>query len=403
MSPEPVAPVRGAATPPSPPVGMLQGCLASLALIVFGLVIGLVFGEIAVRFVVPIEPVYLEWDPLTGVRHRAGMKGNWYRETTRPVHVELNSLGFRNAPLTREKPAGTVRVLMLGDSYLEGMQVPQPQVVSELLRDRLQQAMPGRRVEVLNGGVSGWGTAEQSLYLQHKAWPYSPDLVVSFLNLSNDLRDNWYKTGSPVRPSFELRNDSLVLHPPRLSRWKIILRDDILAHLEIPKLVRQYFIHRFTWAQLWAAKQGLILRNVAGASNRADEDEMLTICQKIYGRMETECAAHAVPLLVFEFPYGVQLIRDYPDSSYTSAKVWNDAPGAAKPYYRLGDEMASYLRRSGIPLVRADSAFAAAISHGDTVYIDFAGHWTAKGHAIAADLMSRDIIARRLLGATPAH
>src|SRR5262245_17581020 len=201
------APSTPAAPPPKQASRGPQGCLATLGLVAFGLVMGLVAGEILLRLVVPIEPVFVEWDPLVGVKHRAGMKGMWYRETTHPVRVEINSLGFRNGPMQREKPAGTVRVLMLGDSYLEGMQVPFDQLVSERLRARLQAALPGEHVEVLNGGVAGWGQSEQSLYLAQRGWAYSPDVVVSFLYLGNDLTDNWYKTGSPVRPSYELRGD----------------------------------------------------------------------------------------------------------------------------------------------------------------------------------------------------
>ncbi len=389
---------------PAPPVltpgRRTAGWLAPLGLTFLGLVMGLAVAEVGLRFLVPIEPVFVEWDPVLGVRHRAGMKGTWYRETRAPVRVELNSLGFRNGPLERRKPAGTVRVLMLGDSYLEGMQIPFHQLVSERLRVRLQQAMPAKRVEVLNGGVAGWGQSEQSLYLAQRAWPYEPDLVVSFLNLGNDLRDNWYRTGSPVRPSYELRGDSLVLHPPFLPPWKIFLRDRVLAHLAIPKLVRMYFIHRFEWARLWAVKQGLILRNVGKPRSREEEDAVLEIGRRLYGRMAAECARHRVPLVVLQFPYGLQLVRFYPDTSYTSSKLRRGAPGASQPYEYLGEEMARFFLRSGMSFVRADSAFAAAVSRGDTLYIDFDGHWTARGHDVAASLLAEHILSRGLLPGT---
>ncbi len=387
---------------PAQAPGRLGGCLAITALVALGLFLGLVAGEIGLRLLVPVEPVFVQWDPVLGVRHRPNMKARWYRETRSPVRIQLNSLGFRGPETSSRKPPGTLRVLMLGDSYLEGMQVPLEQLVSRRLEERLGKIL-GARVEVLNAGVAGWGQAEQSLFLSREGWRYGPDLVISFLYLGNDLKDNWYRTGSPVRPSYEVRDDSLVLHPPHLAPWKVFLRDRILAHLAIPKLIRQHLIHRFEWARLWAARQGLILRNVGKPRSRQDEIQMLDVTQRLYDRMKADCARHGVPLLALEFPYGPQLVGAYPDTNRVPGKLRRDAPAASAPYFYLGEQMASFFARSGIPYVDALPPFAAAAHQGDTLYIGFEGHWTVAGHELAAGLLADYIARHRLLASSAAN
>src|SRR6185295_3673698 len=48
---------------------------------------------------------------------------------------------------------------------------------------------PGK-IEVINFGVSGYGTTEELLTLREKVWKYSPDLVVLAVTTNNDITDN---------------------------------------------------------------------------------------------------------------------------------------------------------------------------------------------------------------------
>jgi hypothetical protein len=387
---------------PAPPPERPLGCVGALGLVAFGLVLGLVVVEIALHLLVPIEPVFVKWDPVLGVRHRPGMRAKWYRETSKPVWVQLNKFGFRSPPVTPEKPAGTFRIMMLGDSYLEGMQVPMEQVVSERLRACLERRLPGRRVEVINAGNMGWGQAEQSLFLNREGWRFSPDLVVAFLYLGNDLTDNWYRTGSRVRPSYEVRGDSLVLHPPYLPAWKILLRDHVLAHLAIPKFVRMYMLPRFPWAKRWAAEQGLVLRDLGHARSRADQDSMLDVTRRLFDRMRADCDRHGARFVVFQFPPGLVLVSGYADTTRIPAKMRHDAPGATWEFPRYREEMLGYYRRAGLDYVDAEPGFREAVARGDSLYIYFEGHFTARGHEVAAEMLCDHLLAEGLVPGAPA-
>lgn len=85
------------------------------------------------------------------------------------------------------KRPGVQRILSLGDSFTIGFEVDYDQTFSRVMEDELNAA--GRRIEVLNAGVSGFGNAEECLYLERELMKYQPDLViVSFY--ANDLDDN---------------------------------------------------------------------------------------------------------------------------------------------------------------------------------------------------------------------
>jgi hypothetical protein len=104
------------------------------------------------------------------------------------VLVETNALGMRDRPHAVEKAPGTFRIVVLGDSYMEAYQVPLEASLPYMLQERLA----ARRVEVLNLGVGGYGTAQQLLTLRDEGLRFRPDLVVLAFYLGNDLQNNSY-------------------------------------------------------------------------------------------------------------------------------------------------------------------------------------------------------------------
>lgn len=79
-------------------------------------------------------------------------------------HIRYNQYAQRSDPITPQKPAGTLRILMIGDSVLNGGNpTDQNQTISELLKTRLQNA--GYSAEVLNASAGSWGIGNQLSYL----------------------------------------------------------------------------------------------------------------------------------------------------------------------------------------------------------------------------------------------
>lgn len=101
------------------------------------------------------------------------------------VTVHTNALGLRGTAVGRSKPPGTLRILVLGDSFAFGFGVEDdetfPARLETLLRERL-----GRPVEVLNAGVPGWNTAHYGLFLRERGLALQPDRVLVAL-MGNDV------------------------------------------------------------------------------------------------------------------------------------------------------------------------------------------------------------------------
>jgi hypothetical protein len=89
----------------------------------------------------------------------------------------LNSFGMQNDEIALEKPAGVYRIAVFGDSYVEALQVPRADNYLNLVGQTLSQRL-GKKVEVLNFGVSNYSVAQDYLRYQTVARQFKPDLVI---------------------------------------------------------------------------------------------------------------------------------------------------------------------------------------------------------------------------------
>ena len=124
--------------------------------------------------------------------------------------VRRNSRGFRDGEWSLAKPPGVYRIAVLGDSYVAAHQVALEERFTERLEALLGEYIAGEgpsgaRVEVLNFGVNGFGTAQELLVWRHEAARYGPDLVLLAFFAGNDLANNVRALeGNPHKAYFEL-------------------------------------------------------------------------------------------------------------------------------------------------------------------------------------------------------
>lgn len=144
------------------------------------------------RFQSPPVILYEPGFELTGHRYLYDPRLGWrnipgWQATTFGQPLVINSQGMRDREHPVQKPPGTRRILVVGDSYAWGYGVGNEQTFAARLEERLNSNAPW---EVLNSGVSGWGTDQQYLYLTEEGFRYAPDVVVLALFLVNDPRNN---------------------------------------------------------------------------------------------------------------------------------------------------------------------------------------------------------------------
>lgn len=104
------------------------------------------------------------------------------------ISVDINSQGLRGPETTFEKPAGTIRILNLGDSIAMGWGVREEDTYGQQLESLLNKAgSSDLRFEIINAGVPGWSLDNALAYLQADGLKYKPDLVVLDVTLANDI------------------------------------------------------------------------------------------------------------------------------------------------------------------------------------------------------------------------
>lgn len=170
---------------------------------------------------------FLEYDELLGFRLEPGAVGEYRGWMLSPnpairTPVHINALGIRGPERSLEKPAGTRRLVVVGDSYVQALEVPYEETFYARLEARVREAGE-TRLEAIPMGVSGYGQAQQLLWLKRLGLCLSPDLVIASVFLGNDVTDNSSEIGpAATRPYFELRNGKieLVSLPREAARWK---------------------------------------------------------------------------------------------------------------------------------------------------------------------------------------
>jgi hypothetical protein len=170
--------------------GRVRKLFPKLLLIILGFLFGAGIAEVALRVAGYSYPEFYEPDQIRGYGLRPGSQG-WYRKEGRS-YVRINSDGLRDQEHSLIKPADTLRLALLGDSYAEALAVPIEQAFWSVMKSKLDEcdAASGKAIEIINFGVSGYGTAQELLTLREKVWKYSPDVVMLAVTTNNDVADN---------------------------------------------------------------------------------------------------------------------------------------------------------------------------------------------------------------------
>jgi hypothetical protein len=146
--------------------------------------------EISVRITMPFpESVRQSCAPDFGWRGKPNQERTF--STDGYTHtVTFNSRGMHDSEHPLEKPPGTYRILMLGDSFVQAEQVNDAETSSRILEDLLNQSATGQKFEVISGGVAAWGTGQELMYYRDEGRQYQPDLVLLMVYMGNDITEN---------------------------------------------------------------------------------------------------------------------------------------------------------------------------------------------------------------------
>ncbi|MCC5637239.1 SGNH/GDSL hydrolase family protein [Nostoc sp. CHAB 5844] len=168
------------------------------------MIVTLVAIEISLRLLFGLgNPILSQADPDTGYRFQPNQKVFRFGKK-----IEYNQYSQRSEQITIQKPKGVLRILMTGDSVLNGGNpTDQQQTITEIFQSKLSAS--GHRAEVLNASAGSWGIGNQLGYL-NKFGIFQSDAVILEIG-TNDLVQPT-STSSPVG-----RNPAFPTHRPLLA------------------------------------------------------------------------------------------------------------------------------------------------------------------------------------------
>ena len=167
-------------------------------LVVLGVVAAtLCYWEIGVRVITSRTVPLLRTDPqFGGPMHVKNYSGKaWDAISGRKNNVRTNRLGYIGDDIKKERATGTIRIAMLGDSTLEGLQVDLEETFPHILENQLTKDgfCASKKFEVMNFGMGSAGTYYETQIYKRDVTPFHPDYVM--LVFHNDYEENLSKFG----------------------------------------------------------------------------------------------------------------------------------------------------------------------------------------------------------------
>ncbi|HEX8503042.1 MAG TPA: SGNH/GDSL hydrolase family protein [Pyrinomonadaceae bacterium] len=431
-------PEAAAAKNPKPPLRV------RVAVVLLSVLFALLVFELFLRAAGYSYQTFYAPDAVRGYALEPGAEG-WHTKEGRS-YVRVNSDGLRDRERAKPKPAGTLRVALVGDSYAEALQVAQEDGIASVLERQLG-ACPraaGRAVEVVNFGVSGYSTAQELLTLRERVWAYEPDVVLLLVTTNNDVTDNVraFKDAEDI-PYFVMRGDELALDDSFRQSLKFRFRTSVLARAGRWLYSNLRFVHAVQQARhalkaRLAQRRDRRLAEEARARREASahplpvraqpapapeapapppggqppiarsdlanmvyvepQDEAWRdawrLMERLLVEMRGEVEARGARFLVAT---GSNPIQVFPDAGARAAFLARLGPGADLFYpERRFEEMA---RRRGL-VVFSLAPELQAYADGRKVFLhgwpgDIGnGHWNEEGHRVAGELLARKMCER---------
>lgn len=375
----------------------LRSILSNSLLLITTFVMGVFIIEVGVRAFYPQKDHFYRPHSTRGTELIPNKSGRNATEGN-AIPIAINAFGFRGWNATLEKPPQTFRIAVIGDSYVEALQVAESDMFTNQLKDLLQHLEPdGWNYEVLAFGVSGYGTAQEFLLLE-EVKRFRPDLVLLAFTSANDVRNNVFALEQEQqKPYFSLENNQLSFRAP-------IITNSITRKINFFLLDHSHF-----YRLLIQRGSAALFRVKTQATQITPLDFFIFQCQEtsewktawdvtlaLIEKMATELQKDNIPFVLVhvESYFQVlgeqglqQLIKQYPSMQ---GQCWD----VEKPDSTLKE----FAQEKNLLFLDLLPAFRKAYEQsGESGHLLKDGHWNESGHVSAADAIFDFLIEKNLI------
>ena len=360
----------------------------------------------------PDEKLY-DYDAVLGWKTKPNLSIELLREG-RKILMVTNSKGFRGPEIPYEKSPGTERILILGKSFAQSVQVRFEELFSERLKSDLREQFPGS-VEILNTGTAGHSTDQVLLFFRSEGVRYSPDLTILMFH-DNDIwfnnQDHFFDkpkphfiesggelvlTGTPV-PKFlpQIPTAATAVKSPGFFKAiKNELESYSLFYQWIRAKVRANpVLFRLSIRLGLSGKDGAKVPDDFRAWKRhrdPDIDQAWKITEKLLLEIRRQAEAAGSRFVIFYVPSRPAII---PEHWYATRMQYglNDRDWNVN---QITEELQKFCQVNQIDLIEPTGDFIRAAKEEfktKPLYYAMDSHWTPEGHQVAANTMSRWVL-----------
>ena len=352
---------------------------------------GLIFGLITI--LVAESWLRVKLPPACALRHpllHHTFRPNCQTTETNQDHsvtYKYNSLGLRgqdNLPPDTDK----FRILMLGDSFTEGVGVDEKSIFSTLIENQTG-------AQVINAGVRKYAPLLEYLYLRDYGLAYQPDLVILNLNITDLIETDKYHQSIIANPSGKIVQITAPGRHFLPTEWRIFLWNNLRTY--------DYFQERIfpkIYILFHAAKSGSLKNNQKAVySDRQFNMFSLSVdplFKEEYQQIRAQVFSDINEIKNLTDQQQIPLLAVIqPAALHTSAAEWttlnsvfnlplkfpDDYP-VDDPYHR---DLSQYLESLNITTMDLTSIFRQNSTPSNPLFFPQDGHWNSRGHRLAAD------------------
>jgi lysophospholipase L1-like esterase len=342
---------------------------------------------------------YTEYDPILGWSKTPGARVV-YRRREYTVEVAINRHGLRDPERGYEAPPGTARVLVLGDSFIEGYTVPLAQTATQVLESSLTAA--GCAAQVINGGTAGYSSDQELLFYQTEGHRYAPRVVVLFFYYNDVVYNDRQEFFGAPKPVFEMGAGRLCVHrlpvkEPSLPRTsEPPAEEEERSGSALVDWVRERLWYGAPEAHdllarlgLWRAMPRVPTRLELRVYERRRVEEIEDAWAKtaaILAAADGEARSRGAHLLVVHVPSRLEI----DDRTWRLSRRLYGWDEAGWDRGRVAQRLKEIGAQAGIPVLDLTAALRSANEEGgERPYFTYDGHWSPAGHRVAAEEVQR--------------
>jgi hypothetical protein len=374
-------------------------------LVLLSLVFSLLLGEIIIRLFVVTPTEYVIKDPIVGHKYLPD-KIIYKRdpESKEVVKISINSDGYRDGEHEIKKPQGSLRIVVLGDSFVAGMAVDQEKLFTTLLEKKLCAGQASKKFEVFNFGVSGYGTAQEYLALKEYGLRYSPDIVIQFFFVGNDVWDN-SKDLSGSRPvCFDLDGQGALIELPvsqtrqktlnllnRYSKLYVWQKGAVnkfvhtLLNSFIPKIASLEIVPQNTISKLSVEPEWYVFSE----QYSKEWEKAWEITQKLIIKVKMESERHGAKYLLVSIPRPHQVYDDY---WQTNSQTYTAMSGVKWDRTKPQKILERFTKVNNIDYISLMPLFQQDYARSGKRVSYRGGHFTDYGHLVVADILYNKLV-----------